>query len=138
MRPVFVGLSMLLAALSAAPARADDSSACVNGTKPMLVAELFFGRSLGAHRVVSDRQWDRFVRDVMGPAFPGFTALDAAGQYTDPATHRLVREPTKYVIVALDDAPRSRETLDRVTVAYASRFRQNSVGLLLTHRCGKF
>jgi len=131
------GLVFSLAAMLAATAGHAETISCELGTKPMLVAELFFGRSMD-HGRVSERAWEMFVRDTMAPALPGFTVLDAAGGWRDPETHRVIREPTKYVIVALDDTPASHEALRHVTETYSQRFHQRSVGLLLDRRCGKF
>ncbi len=111
----------------------------------MLVAELFFGRSiaetyqgeLGA--TVTDAQWAAFARSVLTPAFPdGLTAQDAAGQWRDPATGMISREPAMLVIVAAPDTQQTRRSLDEVMAQYRTRFHQQSVGLILRRDCTNF
>ena len=133
-----LGLLALAALLVSAPARAQPLLCDSFDTKPMLVAELFFGRDIGRRGYVSDRAWRRFVRETLGPAVPGFTAIDAIGQYVDAKTHKVGRERTKYVIVALADTPASRDALRRVMDDYAGKFRQGGVGILIDRRCGHF
>jgi hypothetical protein len=109
------------------------------GTKPMLVAELFFGRDIAGAAGVTDAEWDSFVADTLGRRFPdGFTVLDAQGQWFDPERRTVSREATKYVVIAAADSSRSLDDLDFVMKDYERRFHQQSVGLLLDHRCGAF
>ena len=135
MRRIAAALALLLLVGRTAEAQALCDAL---GTKPKLVAELFFGRDIGARGHVGDKDWENFVREVMGPAFPGFTALDASGQSLDPSTGKVGREPTKYVIVALHDTPASMATVKRVIDAYLNRFHQRAVGVLYDRRCGAF
>ena len=111
----------------------------------MLVAELFFGRSIAPAAgsadgaMVTDGQWRAFARDVLTPAFPaGMTTLDAAGQWRDPATMAIGREPAKLVIVAAPDTDHTRQTLDAVMAQYRAQFHQQSVGLILRRDCTNF
>jgi hypothetical protein len=111
----------------------------------MLVAELFFGRNVtpGDQRelgtTVTDAQWAAFARDVLTPAFPdGLTALDAKGQWRDPATGVISREPTTLVIVAAPDTDQTRRALDAVMAQYRVQFHQQSVGLVLRRECANF
>jgi len=112
---------------------------------PMLVAELFFGRNVAptfqreAGTTVTDAQWAAFARDVLTAAFPdGLTALDAKGQWRDPATGVISREPTTLVIVAAADTDQTRRGLDAVMSQYRARFHQQSVGLVLRRECANF
>src|SRR5271170_1905529 len=62
------------------------------------VAELLFGREAG----VSDAAWARFVTRELTPRFPdGLTVNDASGQWRDPTSGRVVREPAKQVEIVL-------------------------------------
>ena len=53
----------------------------------MLVAELFFGRSIAGRGPLSDAEWAGFAAEVVTPNFPdGFTVMDGEGQWRNPAT----------------------------------------------------
>ncbi len=125
---------------------ANPAAVCTaQASHQMLVAELFFGRTiapadqreLGA--TVTDAQWAAFARDVLTPAFPdGLTALDAAGQWRNPATGVISREPSTLVIIAAPDSEQTRSGLDAVMAQYRVRFHQQSVGLILRRDCTNF
>jgi hypothetical protein len=71
----------------------------------MLVAELFFGRSLPGRAPLSEAEWRAFAAETITPNFPdGFTSFDAEGQWRNPATGVVSSAPTKMLLVA---APRS-------------------------------
>ena len=111
----------------------------------MLVAELFFGRSiapayqreLGA--TVTDAQWTAFMRTVLTPAFPdGLTALDGQGQWRDPSSKVIGHETATLVIVAAPDSGETRRALSGVIAQYRAQFHQQSVGLILRRDCAAF
>jgi hypothetical protein len=111
----------------------------------MLVAELFFGRSIApAYQAelgpaVTGVQWATFARDVLTPAFPdGQTTLDAEGQWRNPATGMISHEPATLVIVAAPDAEQTRHALAEVMAQYRTRFHQQSVGIILRRDCASF
>ena len=111
----------------------------------MLVAELFFGRTIApAYRrelgaAVTDAQWAAFMRDVLTPAFPdGLTAVDAEGQWRNPATGVTSHEPSTLVIVAAPDTDQTRRGLDEVMALYRERFHEQLVGLVLRRDCTNF
>ena len=89
-------LGRALAILVLAPALAGGADAqpvdCRGGQKPAQVAELMFGRNVGARTAVSESQWGRFVdREIMARFPEGLTVYNAArpvarpGQQQDPA-----------------------------------------------------
>jgi hypothetical protein len=111
----------------------------------MLVAELFFGRNVAPEfqralgTTVTDAQWAVFARDVLTPEFPdGLTALDAKGQWRDPATWVISREPAMLVIVAAPDTEQTRRGLDEVMAQYRAQFHQQFVGLVVRRDCTNF
>ena len=124
------------------PALASSGAPCPTGTQRMLVAELFFGRAIGggAHPAhVTAVDWNRFAADTLAHSFPdGFTVRDAAGAWRDPASGRMITEATKDVLAALPDRPVGLVRVRQAIAAYRRRFRQRSVGLLLTRACGGF
>ena len=99
-----------------------------------MVIELFFGRA-----GVTDAAWDSFLASVMTPRFPdGLTVVEARGQWRDLREQRVSREPASVVLIAV---PRERfepAKLAQVIEAYKTTFQQQSVGRLITERCGGF
>jgi Protein of unknown function (DUF3574) len=115
------------------------------GSRPMLVVELFFGRGLAPAGpgqppgTVSDAEWAAFAETVLTPAFPdGLTAWNADGQWRNPATGSIVRDPTKVVLIAAPDGAATRNAIDRVSAQYRTRFDQQSVGVILSSDCAAF
>lgn len=121
---------------SAWPAAAGPS-ACADPLKPMLRAELFFGRMIG-HRIgVTERQWQRFVDRELTPRFPdGLTIADGKGQWR--AGKAILREPSKIVIVVTTDDAKARDHIAAATQAYIELFKQKSVGVVTQTVCAAF
>ena len=67
----------------------------------------------------------------MTPRFPdGLSVVDAAGQWRDKTRGRMVREPSKLVIIlTADDAP-ARDKIAAIVAAYKEQFRQQSVAVI--------
>jgi hypothetical protein len=117
-----------------ARAQAQD---CAVGSDRRLVVELLFGRHVGGRLGVTEAAWRRFVDREVTARFPdGFTVYDAKGQWFDRNRRRLVREPSKIVMIVIpaDARPRVLELAD----AYKRRFRQESVGLIERPACVSF
>ena len=102
-----------------------------------MVAELLFGRSN-----VSDFNWDRFLAAEVTPRFPdGLTVYDARGQWRNPQTKTISRERTKVVMIAMPpDAGNEADEakLQEIIEAYKTRFKQQSVGLIVRPSCVSF
>jgi hypothetical protein len=145
-----VRLAVLAAALSALagcaePAQPEPQAspqpyACLlPGEQRMLVAELFFGRSIRGRRPLTDSEWAEFAAQIITPNFPaGFTVMDGEGQWQNPATHEITREPTKILLVAVPRAPDLAGRLSAIADAYKARFRQRSVGIVTRDSCASF
>ena len=104
---------------------------CRDGA-PMTVIELYFGRG-----GVSDAQWSAFLTEVVTPEFPdGLTSTDAVGQWRDPRSGRIGREPSSVLTIAVPSYDAAK--IARIGEAYKRRFDQQSVGKLLSERCGSF
>ena len=66
----------------------------------------------------------------MTPNFPdGFTAFDGDGQWRNPQTGQIARDPTKVLIVAAKRIARTCRAASAVIDAYKARYRQQSVGI---------
>ena len=112
--------------------------ACGPGHEAMLTAELLFGRKIGERLGVSEAAFRHFIGEEVTPRFPdGLTVLDASGQYRD-SNGRLIREPSKLLLLVLKDEPGGRARLAAIAEAYKSRFQQQSVGTILRPACVSF
>ena len=107
--------------------------------KPQQVAELMFGRKIGDRIGVSKAQWARFLDREITPRFPdGLTVIDTRGQWRDNARKTIVREPSKLVQIVLPGKPEDDARLNEIAAAYKSRFRQQSVGIIVRAVCVSF
>jgi len=105
----------------------------------MLVAELFFGRSIKGRQPLTDVEWDKFAAQTITPNFPdGFTVFDGEGQWRNPQTGHIARDPTKILLVAAKRTPDLAHRLSAVIDAYKTRFHQLSVGLITRDSCAAF
>ncbi len=128
----------LLAACSRQVSVNEEPERCTSG-EPRLVAQMFFGRNVGDHVGVSDADWARFVDTEITPRFPaGLTVFDAQGQWRDTETGRIVREPSKAVLLILDDQTQGRARIDEVVQVYRTRFHQQAVGVVAERSCVSF
>jgi hypothetical protein len=102
------------------------------GAKRFVVVELYFGRD-----GVSDTAWDGFLASVVTPRFPhGLTATDAFGQWRSPSDGKTGRERSTVVTFAVERYEPAK--VAQITEAYRTMFQQQSVGRLLSERCGSF
>jgi hypothetical protein len=133
-----IAAALFLALACSISARAQTSD-CHAGQMPRQVAELLFGRNIGDRPGVSEAQWGRFVDREISPRFPdGLTVLDAKGEWRDTARHTIMREPSKLVEIVLPGKEDDAEQLEAIAQAYKSRFRQQSVGIVVRGACVSF
>jgi hypothetical protein len=120
----------------AATAQSPD---CRAGLASRQVAQLLFGRNIGGRLGVSEKEWGRFVDREISPRFPdGLTVLDAKGEWRDPVRKTLVHEPSKLVEIVLPGMPDDGERIEQIAAAYKSRFRQQSVAIVVQGACVSF
>jgi hypothetical protein len=126
------------AGVTGAPAQS-PASACHGAQQRRDVAELLFGRDVGRRLGVSESAWQRFMSREITPRFPdGLTVTDAVGQWRDPGSGRIAREPSKRVEIVLPGNSSDAARLDAVVSAYKRQFRQRSVGLIVQSACVSF
>jgi hypothetical protein len=114
------------------------AQSCRLPQKPMVEAQLMFGRNIGGKLGVTESRWTKFLNDEIVSRFPnGLTVIDAAGQWREPAHKRLIREPSKMVMI-LSAEDRLQEKIDGIVEAYKRRFRQDSVGVVIRPACVSF
>jgi hypothetical protein len=105
----------------------------------MIVAELFFGRTIAGRAPLSEAEWADFTATTIARHFPdGFTVADGSGQWRNPHTGAIARESTKILIVAADPRPDLAARLTAVIDDYRVRFRQQSVGAITRQACAAF
>ena len=103
-----LGFTLALALAGGADAQVLD---CLGGQRPGQVAELMFGRNIGHRLGVNEADWSRFVDREIITRFPsGLTMFNAAGEWRDGATNKIVREPSKVVQIAIRPAIRAENT----------------------------
>jgi hypothetical protein len=136
-RSVVAGGLIAIGLFGTAPA--EQRAACSAPQQSMQQVELMFGRNIGKRLGVSDAAWSRFLAREVTPRFPdGLSVLDAAGQWQDKTRGRVVREPSKLVmVVTADDAP-ARDKIAAIVAAYKEQFRQQSVGVISRPVCAAF
>ena len=128
-------------ALLASPriSAAQELSCPLSNEKPMLVTQLFFGLSVQGRGPVTRSEWATFVRHTVAPRFPdGFTVYEAEGQWLDPASHSVVRENSKVMIIATEDTAEVRTKITEVADRYRKAFHQQSVGVITRRECAAF
>lgn len=88
---------------------------------------LYFGRLIGDTGMVSDSAWERFVAEVITPAFPeGFSVMSGVGQWRG-ADGKVISEPNKMVIFATPGSPETEAALLRIGERYRTLFGQEAV-----------
>ena len=130
---------VLLPALAGCASMRAEPPCRAPALQPLIVTELFFGRDIVGRQSLTDSEWSDFVASTVAREFPdGFTVIDGEGQWLDPHLHAPVRERSKILIasVARDGDLSSR--IARISDAYRTEFRQESVGVLIYNACGSF
>ena len=112
---------------------------CLGGQKPTQVAELMFGRNIGSRPGVSEGDFGRFVdREIMSRFPNGLTVFNAAGQWRDEASNKIVREPSKVVQIVLPGQVDDVARLNEIVEAYKRHFKQQSVVMIVRPACVSF
>ena len=114
------------------------TAACSPGLEPVQTARLIFGRDIGTTVGVTRSAWRTFLAREVTPRFPGgFTVQDAAGQWRGK-DGRLVREPSKLLLIVLSGASGETDKLAAIRSAYKTRFHQDAVLLIEDSACAAF
>ncbi|MGH8782186.1 DUF3574 domain-containing protein [Paraburkholderia sp.] len=131
------GAAAATGASDAAPT-AQALCAKISGTKE-ITAELLFGRDVKGRRPVSDKEIRQFLADIVTPRFPdGFTTWRTQGQWLDSDTQHVVREDSFVVHIVASGTSDTLDHLGEIRSEYIKKFRQQSVGLVLTSACASF
>jgi hypothetical protein len=107
--------------------------------QPMLVTQLFFGLSIKGRGPVTRQEWAAFLKRDVTPRFPdGFTVYEAEGQWLNPASHAVVSERSKIMIIAAPDTAEVRAKIAEVSERYRTAFHQQAVGVITRRECAAF
>ena len=110
---------------------------CPEGQEPMRLAQLFFGRNVGAEQTVSEAEFQTFVDEELTPRFPeGLTVIDGGGQWRG-SENQLIREAAKVVLIVMPSQS-DRAKINEARDAYKQRFGQESVLLVTQKTCVSF
>ena len=97
-----------------------QAPSCAAPLKPAVEVDLFYG-------AVSDADWASYLAEEVTPRFPdGLTAVDAAGQWRNPAGV-VTRERSKLLVIIVFDAPGHVAKVQAMIDAYLKRFHQQAV-----------
>ena len=112
---------------------------CLGGQRPTQMAELMFGRNIGSRIGASEGEFGRFVDREIISRFPsGLTVFNAAGEWRDQASNKIVREPSKIVQIVLPGQVEYIARLNEIVEAYKTRFKQQSVIMIVRPACVSF
>jgi Protein of unknown function (DUF3574) len=113
--------------------------ACGGAQKPQQVVELMFGRKVAGRMAVTEDEWTSFLDQEITPRFPdGLTVFNAAGQWRDQASNKIVREPSKIVLIVLPGKAEDLPRVNEIAQAYKTRFKQPAVGIIVRPACVSF
>jgi Protein of unknown function (DUF3574) len=131
-RTTATGLLVLLGCFNAASSQ--PALQCPGAQKSWVVAELLFGREQ-----VTETHWARFLADEITPRFPdGLTVTDAKGRWRAPGSKEIAKQRSKVVMIAMPPGADNDARLQQIVEAYKTRFKQQSVGLIVRPACVSF
>ncbi len=101
-------------------------------------SEIFFGRNVPGGGLVSEAQFNEFLKDTVTRFFPlGMTVYDAYGQMKDPAG-AIVRQDTRVVLLVHPAGGPEEKALQEIITVYRSRFGKPQVMALQTRTEPRF
>jgi hypothetical protein len=139
MRTVIAAAAILPLLLSGVGTTRAQLLSCGGAQKPQQVAELMFGRKIADRIAVTEDEWTHFVDQEITPRFPdGLTVLSAAGQWRDQSSNKIVREPSKVVLIVLPGKAEDLARVNEIAQAYKTRFKQQIVAVIVRPACVSF
>lgn len=101
---------------------------CPSGGTQMTSVTLFFGMAIPGGGKVTDGDWRSFLDTEVTPRFPeGLSVLEAAGQWKDADTGKVVRENSRALLIWVAPSSGASAEIDAIRDAYKIRFRPDSV-----------
>jgi hypothetical protein len=96
-----------------------------SGDRPWMRTELYFGLRM-PKGMVSEEQWNAFLKEEVTSRFAGLTVVGAYGQWRDDSG-KVEGEPSRLVIIFHPDDAKSHTLLEEIRAHYCSKFKQQSV-----------
>lgn len=98
-----------------------------NGANILTKDELYFGLSKPGGEMISEAEWQLFLRRVITPRFrEGITVVDAYGQYLNSGGN-LIKEKSKLVILIHENSQKKNQSIEEIIASYKQTFKQESV-----------
>ncbi|MEG3842207.1 DUF3574 domain-containing protein [Microcoleus sp. herbarium14] len=123
------GLLFILPVCPATIARAQLPEASETNAQQtnLLKDELYFGLTKPGGEMVSESEWQEFVKAVITPRFrEGLTVLNGSGQFLN-SSGMLIRENSKIVILIYENSPEKNRAINEIIETYKRTFQQESV-----------
>ncbi|MGQ0444127.1 MAG: DUF3574 domain-containing protein [Beijerinckiaceae bacterium] len=96
-------------------------------------AQLFFGHSIPGGGTVAESEWQDFLKTSVTPRFPeGLTVLVGQGQWLERKSHQVVSEVSTVVEIVIQPTKDAYKKLQAIRTEYMKRFRQETVGLVVS------
>ncbi len=112
-------------------------TSCEGSTHPSTRWTLYFG-SARPGGVVTDQEWDAFLKDEVTPRFPnGFSVMEATGQWRS-ADGTIVKERTHLLVLIQPDTRGIRFAVNEIINRYKILFQQEAVLEELSPVCAGF
>ncbi len=112
---------------------------CGDRLQPAARTELFFGLTHAGGEAIAEAEWDDYLANSVTPRFPGgLSVLEARGQWRNPATGVLVRQPARVLIIVHSADASSDAAIDDLREDYRQRFEQISVLRVTQPVCAAF
>ena len=98
-----------------------------DGGRRWVRSEIHFGLSRPDGSSISQEDWQKFMDDVVTPAFPaGLSVVDSRGQWRNASGH-IDKEPSKVLVLLHPRAAEVEQRIDEIRSTYCRRFQQEAV-----------
>lgn len=96
----------------------------------MTLSRLFFGANIPEGGVVSEAEWQTFLKEIATPRFPeGLTVIEGRGQWQ--GENGVIEKETSHVLEILNEGDsEATKKIDEIIGEYKSRFHQEAVLLV--------
>jgi adenosylhomocysteine nucleosidase len=89
--------------------------------------EIYFGME-SQGKLITEKQWQTFLDRYITPRFPdGFTVTNSYGQWFSTKTKKVVKEPSRVVVILHQKDGATEEAIIAITKAYQQQFKQEAV-----------
>jgi hypothetical protein len=128
---ILVGSLWIVPTITTNHVVAQSVETCTNqenkSNKILIKDELYFGLEMPEGKIISEPEWELFVKRVLTPRFKeGLTILDAYGQYLN-SSGILIKENSKLVILIYENNAIQNKLVEEAIALYKKTFQQESV-----------